>query len=162
MELRRNIVSNCFFIFCTSIYPCILVEQGVDITVDSFDLFLPSETSYPNPNALCHELILNGDAEGNGINPYPMTNTHWYETLTIVEEDGNKFWRLANRNDAGSSLQQKIDVTCFRRGVTYKMSSRIRYHRSEGFVGGSEAYFWYIRFRQPDNENRWIERRIDL
>ena len=40
------------------------------------------------------------------------------------------------------------------------MSSRIRYHRSEGFVGGSEAYFWYIRFRQPDNENRWIERRI--
>ena len=39
------------------------VELGVDITLDSFRISLPSEASFSDPNDLCGELIVNGDAE---------------------------------------------------------------------------------------------------
>lgn len=127
--------------------------------MDSFDLFLPSKSSYPDPDGVCHELVLNGDAEGNGFNPYPMENTHWYEGTHVVEENGNKFWRLVNRNDHKSSIQYRLDTFCLTRGTTYKISSRVRYHHSEGFVGGSEPYYWYILYRRP-TDNKWAERSI--
>ena len=38
-------------------------ELGVDISLDSFRLSLPSEASFPDQNDLCGELIVNGDAE---------------------------------------------------------------------------------------------------
>ncbi len=130
-------------------------EPGVDMTINSFDLFLPSQSSYPDPDALCDELVYNGDAEGNGFNPYPMVNSHWNERLTVVEEDGNKFWRNFARNNHRSGVRYKLDTNCLTRGVTYMMSAKVRYHYSDGFVGGSETYYWYIHYkRASDNSQR--------
>jgi len=83
------------------------VNTGVNITIDSFDLFLPSQSSYHNPNALCKELVFNGNAEGNGFNPYPMLETEYHERLKVIrdEEDGNMFWRLENRRNYHSSIR---------------------------------------------------------
>ena len=122
-------------------------EKGVDITVDSFDLFLPSESSYPNPNAVCEDLVYNGDAESNGFNPYPFDTARSDERVKIIEEDGNKFWRISNRLTYSSSIRHYLETNCFTRGVSYMFSSRIRFHHSPGFVGGSESYYWYLHFK---------------
>ena len=58
-----------------------------------------------------------------------------------------------------NSIQYVMDTTCLTRGVTYKMSSRLRYRHSEGFVGGLESYYWYFDFERA-SDGAWIERRI--
>lgn len=131
----------------------------MDITMDSFELFLLSQSSYHDSNTLCQELVLNGNAEDNGYNPYPMVPYRSSERIKIIEEDGNKFWRLFERRDHSSTVSYEIDTTCFTRGITYTISSRVRYHHSEGFVGGSEPYYWYINFNRV-SDNRWRDKTI--
>lgn len=116
---------------------------------------MPSESSYPDPNALCQELVFNGDAESNEFNPYPIYSDRGDERITVVEEDGNKFFRLFDRDNYLSSLRYNMDTSCFTRGVTYTISSKLRYHYSQDFVGGSQAYFWYFRYkRASDGSNQ--------
>merc|ERR1711862_285095 len=134
-------------------------ETDVDITIDSFELFLPGQSSYPNSDALCEELVLNGNAEGNGFNPFPFETDRSDERLKVVEENGNKFWRLFDRTDHRSTIEYALDTTCLTRGVTYIISSKIRYHSSEGFTVGSKSYYWYIDFQRV-TDNKWIERKI--
>ena len=135
-------------------------EPGVDITLDSFDFFLPHASSYPDPDALCEELILNGNAENNGFSPYPMVTTSSSQLLLVMQKDnGNKFWRLANCGGYRNSIEYELDITCLTRGVTYEISSRVRYNHMKGFVGGYESYHWYIDFeRASDGES--VERKI--
>ncbi len=38
-------------------------DPGVDVSMDHFRISLPAESTYPNPNDLCGDLILNGNAE---------------------------------------------------------------------------------------------------
>lgn len=127
--------------------------------MDTFKLSLPSKPSYPDPDALCQELVFNGDAESNDFNPYPIYNYHSDERITVVEEDGNKFFRLFNRHDHESSVQYKMDTSCLTRGVTYTISSKVRYHYSADFVGGKETYYWYFRYRSP-YDDRFYDRFI--
>ena len=108
---------------------------------------------------MCEELVFNGDAEGNSFNPYPMVKTKKNERLKIIEEAGNKFWRLFERENYRSSLKCELDTACFTRGVTYIMSSRVRYHISNDFVGGSESYYWYLRFLRA-SDGAWKSRHI--
>ena len=39
------------------------VDPGVDISIDTFRISLPTRNSYPDPDDLCGELVINGDAE---------------------------------------------------------------------------------------------------
>ena len=135
------------------------IEKGIDITIDSFDLFLPDETSYPDPNDLCYDLILNGDAEANGFHPYPMYSAYSNNQLIKVEENGNKFWRLFDRNYYKSSISYDLNDICLTQGLTYLFSSKVRFHHSKDFVGGSEPYVWYIDFKRI-SDGKWIERDI--
>ena len=116
-------------------------------------------SSYPDPNALCQELILNGDAEANGFHPHPITNNRGDEKIRVIEENGNKFFRLSNRKDWVSTIKYKLDTTCLTWGVTYVISSKIRFSLQDDFVGSSESYYWYITFKR-DRDNKWIERKI--
>ena len=77
-----------------------------------------------------------------------MTKTKENERLEVVEEDGNKFWRLLKYNHRFSSLKYELDTTCFTRGVSYNISSRVRYRN----IGGSESYYWYISFLHASDE----------
>ena len=134
------------------------IEEEVDITMDSFEIFLPDESSYADPNALCDELVYNGDAEGNGFNPYPMGASIGHERIQVIEEHGNKFWRLVNRENRYSSIDYTLNVGCLARGVWYRLSAKVRFNAKEGFVGGSDGYYWYILYRKPSHW--WIEHRI--
>ena len=136
-----------------------MIDEDIDITIDSFDLFLPEEASYADPNALCQELVLNGDAEANGFHPYPMYNSRYNQQVTKEEENGNKFWRLFNRNYYRSSLKYRLNDICLTQGVTYLFSSKLRFHQSKDFVGGSEPYTWFIYFRRADGSG-WTEENI--
>merc|ERR1711862_833008 len=53
----------------------------------------------------------------------------------------------------------KLDTTCLTRGVTYIISSKLRYHLSEGYSSGSKSYYWYIDFKRV-SDGKWTERRI--
>ena len=125
-------------------------EQGVDITIDTFELSLPSLSSYPDPSAPCEELVQNGDAESNGFNPYPMTASKSNEEIQILEENGNKFFSLSNRGAQSSSIKYSLDTSCLTRGVSYIFSSRMRLHLTPGFVGGAEKMYWFIEFKNTD------------
>ena len=135
------------------------IEEGIDVSLDSFEIFLPSESSYQDPNALCDELIMNGNAQDNGFNPYPMKPVYGHHRIQIIEEGGNKFWRLINRQNEKASLVAPLDVNCLTRGVTYMLSARVRYRLSEGFVGGSEPYYWYIHYQRA-SDNSWRDQHI--
>ena len=88
-----------------------------------------------------------------------MINSRSSERLKIIEEAGNKFWRLFEREHYRSSLKYELDTTCFTRGVTYIMSSRVRYHNSHDFVGGSESYYWDLDYLRA-SDGAWKSRRI--
>ena len=135
------------------------IEPGVDVTVESFELFLPTEASYPDPNALCQELVFNGDAEANGFNPYPMTTTRGDELLRVIEENGNKFFRFSDRYSYSSTIKYRLGLNCLTRGVTYIISSKIRFSLRDDFVGASESYYWYISFVRA-SDGSTIDRRI--
>ncbi len=133
-------------------------QTGDEITIDSFDFFLPSESSYPDPNDVCGELVQNGDAGGNGFNPYPFYQSDNNERLIVVEEESgndgnekNKFFRLANRRSYRSTIKYDINTECLTRGVTYTFSAKVRYSTIQGFVGGPEPYYWYIYFKRADD-----------
>ena len=98
-------------------------------------------------NVVCDaELVTNGDAESNGFNPAPIVAGG---RLVILEEDGNKFFRLSGRSSYASTIKYDFDdTTCFTRGVTYIMSARVRYQYTEGFVGGSVPYYWLIQLKR--------------
>ena len=103
----------------------------------------------------CGELVFNGDAEDN-FDIYPMRKYIPRESLVVLEEDGNKFWRLTERIDPRSSLMYQFDTNCFTAGVSYIFSARVRFGHSPGFVGGSEQYYWYFSSKLSDGS--WIHR----
>ena len=129
------------------------VEAGVDITIDNFRIALPTETSFPDPNDVCSELVFNGDAEGNGIVPYPMGKIHGSSTVSVSEEAGNMFFRLTNRSDRDSFLQALLDIKCLDRGVIYMTSMKVRIHSEF-----DESYAIYVRAKRPDGS--WFYRNI--
>ena len=49
------------------------------------------------PNVSCDELMSNGDAKSNGFNLAPIESHYHKETVVIMEEDGNKFFRMVDR-----------------------------------------------------------------
>ena len=88
-----------------------------------------------------------------------MYNPRSTQRLTIIEEDGNKFWRLFDRDYYKSSINYRLNKVCLTRGLTYTLSSKVRFHHSDGFVGGSEKYNWFIAFKRI-SDGRYIERDI--
>ena len=60
------------------------VEEGVDISVDTFRIDLPSEASYANQNDVCGELVVNGDAEVRKNGMIDASKTTFYFPLTFI------------------------------------------------------------------------------
>jgi hypothetical protein len=129
-------------------------EPGVDISLDFFSLSLPGAKSYSDPNDLCGELILNGDAEANGFNPYPVDKSDWHDRVMILEEDdGNKYFHLGARSGASSTIVFPINPSCMDVGVTYTVNGKFRIHSDL-----AEDYYIYLRAQRPDGS--WFSRSI--
>jgi len=101
-------------------------EEGVDIHMEEVKFSLPDASSYPDPLDACNELVLNGDAEGNGMHPYPM-RMHGGE-LFLKEEDGNKFYRQVGRSHYSHGIAQAINPFCMKKDLVYTISMRLRIH----------------------------------
>jgi hypothetical protein len=56
-------------------------------------------------------------------------------------------------------VKYQLDTNFLIRGVTYTFSSKFLHHLSEGFVGGSEPYYWYINFKRA-SDNIWVDQYI--
>lgn len=125
-------------------------EPGTDITIDNFKIALPRETSYPNPNDVCGELVRNGDAEGNGINPFPVSRTNSHTKLNVLKDgNGNSYFSLSKRTDTWNSVHHDLDPNCMDLGVVYEISARLKLHSEF-----DEKYYWYIRgTRTSDSKN---------
>jgi len=121
-------------------------EAGTDITLDNFKIALPGASSYPNPNDVCGELVMNGGSEDNGFSPYPMRSVHWESKLDVVKDDNNdRYLTMYKRKDSYSSPEQDLNPNCFDVGVVYEASARVRLHSEF-----DESYFWYLRVTRSD------------
>ncbi len=55
------------------------------------------------------------------MHPYPISASHHLETpFVLTEDDGNRFFRLADRHSSYSTLQSWINIECLERGVVSK------------------------------------------
>ena len=144
------------------------VEADVDISLSTFRITLPDVTYYSDPADLCGELILNGNAEGNIFNPYPMRKYHSEDRLPIViqEEDGNRFYRMEGRTYHSSSMYSNIHIECLETGVTYQASAKLRIHselsKESHFLlmgngpDGSRFYRTFLECLPIDNTDGWV------
>jgi len=122
------------------------VDPGVDISLDSVLFHLPSESTFPDPDDLCGNLVFNGDAESNLNSPYPMSSSRSDEMMTVEKEKGNKFFRLANRRYHHSGIQFELDTACLDRGVTYFASFKVRIHSEFA----EQSHYWYFEGTKAD------------
>jgi len=124
-------------------------EAGTDITIDNFKIYLPAASSYPNPNDVCGQLVMNG-ADFNGINPYPWYRVHSESKLDVVkDEDNNKYLALYQRRDSWSSIEQTLDHNCFDTGVVYEISAKVRLYSEF-----DERHYWYLEYRFDGSYHR--------
>eukprot|EP00554_Chaetoceros_debilis_P007442 CAMPEP_0194077066 /NCGR_PEP_ID=MMETSP0149-20130528/3732_1 /TAXON_ID=122233 /ORGANISM="Chaetoceros debilis, Strain MM31A-1" /LENGTH=4275 /DNA_ID=CAMNT_0038757959 /DNA_START=113 /DNA_END=12940 /DNA_ORIENTATION=+ len=117
------------------------VDAGVDFSVDTFRISLPSSASFPNPENLCGELVPNGDAEANGFHPYPLKSYRFDDTLYVQSEDNNQFFRMADRKYASSSFNYGLNTECLQTGVKYLASVKVRIHSEF-----DTPYYFYVRY----------------
>lgn len=121
------------------------VEADVDVHVDYFKITLPSRASYPDTaNGPCRNLVLNGGADANGFNPYPMYRTH--AVLAVLEEGGNKFFRMMGRTSHWNSMKFNINGQCFEKGQVFHFSQKVRIHSTDA----TGYYVQLIGYRNSD------------
>ena len=101
-------------------------EPDAMITLDSFSIALPDPSSYLNPIDVCRELLPNGNAEGNGFNPYPFSSLSTDEMIRVMNENGNNYFRLEKRKSFSSTMTYNVETRCLDLGVTYFASGKIR------------------------------------
>jgi len=127
------------------------LEAGVDISISTFRIALPDETSFPDPDDLCGELILRGDAEGSTFNPYPFGKTDSRDRdLRILEERNNQFYRLEGRYSRHSSIYSYLNSNCFKTGITYMGSARVRVHSES-----QKKFYFYLMGRSISGTGNW-------
>ena len=101
-------------------------EAGVDVEVDDVSFTLPSVLS-DQSNVCLGNLVVNGDAEGHFIHPYPLTFQGGY--LSVEYEDENYYFRQRGRRSNGDSIVYVFDHPyCLVEGAKYKVSAKIRIH----------------------------------
>ena len=67
-----------------------------------------------------------------------------------MNEGGNRFFRLPNRANSGSSISAILNVECLQQGLTYMTSAKTRIHAEF-----DHSYYFYFRYLIPGTENSW-------
>jgi hypothetical protein len=125
----------------------------VTMTLDYFTIALPDPTSYLKPNDICQELLPNGNAEGNGFNPYPFWSLRGDEKVKVMNENGNNFFRLENRLSHWSTMTHNVETRCLDLGVTYLASAKIRIQSDF-----PQSYYILLTIQRADGS--WADRTI--
>jgi len=128
-------------------------RAGVMVTLDYFTISLPDPSSYLNPSDVCQELLPNGNAEGNGLNPYPFWSLRGDEKVKVMNENSNNFFRLENRLSHWSTITYNIETRCLDIGVTYFASAKIRIQSDF-----PQSYYILLTIKRADGS--WTDRTI--
>jgi hypothetical protein len=101
-------------------------DPQVEIEIDDFVFSLPPPAAVPDPADVCGgNIILNGDAELDAINPYPITLSNG--ALTVEESGGNNYFHHYARTSDEDSIYFVLNpLGCLVAGGSYKVSALIR------------------------------------
>ena len=136
-----------------------------DIYMDNVTLTTPPASLVPNPSNVCdNNLVMNGDAEGNEIHPYPMEA--WGGQLTVnTSATGNHAFMMTYRTSNQHALSYYLAApSCIETGAHFHISAqflavskyepvgmRIKYQVS--FHNGLSGT--YIASECPSSKSEW-------
>ena len=67
------------------------METDVDVSIDSFEISLPPKEYYPDPEAVCDELIVNGDSSFSPFYTYPIFSHDPQEKFHISSDASGNY-----------------------------------------------------------------------
>lgn len=109
--------------------------QNTKLHMYDFIFELPSEKSFANPNDVCREIVVHGDAEdmdGNGYAFFPFYSSDYGrfnpDVKEEIDENGvtNKYFGHKKRVYGWHSTRFYINSDCFVQGYVYKASVSVR------------------------------------
>lgn len=108
-------------------------EAGVDIEIDDIYIGLPPASLYPDPAAVCSELVMNGDAEAGYLFPFKKYD---YRSVPSVRysDDGNAYFHLTKRDRPFSTLSVDITNDCLVDQSIYTFSARLWLHSATPII----------------------------
>mmetsp|Transcript_33905 Transcript_33905/g.49625 ORF Transcript_33905/g.49625 Transcript_33905/m.49625 type:complete len:1459 (-) Transcript_33905:164-4540(-) len=102
-------------------------EAGVDIAIDDFSISLPEGTAYPDPNNVCGNLIVNGDAELFGGFPFPHTSyVSTSQLYTKTDGNNNNYFHAPSRKYFWDGLSYDLLPSCLTPSSIYTFSAKVR------------------------------------
>ena len=103
------------------------VPKRYDIHMDNVTFTIPHVSLVPDPENLCAgNLVMNGDAEGSAIHPYPFQATGGQLTIRTWPSTGNRAFRLSQRKHDFDALYYDLDApNCIAKGARYHISARV-------------------------------------
>jgi len=104
------------------------VEAGIDIYVDDISITLPPSQAFPDPENVCDNLVINGNAELFNHFTYPFRPYIKQSTIKIKEEDGNSYFSITNRTKKFDSIAIDLNPSCLQTASIYEFSAKIRLH----------------------------------
>lgn len=121
------------YVNLTDIFAAITIvgpEQGVDIALDDFVLTSPPATAFPDPTAVCDNLIVNGDAQQAGGFAYPFRPFIKNENIVVKTDEATPYFSIEKRSYKWSSITQTLTEGCIRDGMMYHFSADVRSHNA--------------------------------
>ena len=102
-------------------------EAGVDMHMDDVRFSLPPVNTVPDPLKVCDgNLVPNGDAESNSVQPYPIMYRGGYLSVE-TERNGNLYFHQRGRtSDTDSAVYEFSAPGCLVANGEYKVSVKIR------------------------------------
>lgn len=78
------------------------MEKDVDVFIDSFEILLLPKEYYPDPEAVCDELIVNGDSSLSPFYTYPINSHDLRERLHIVSDASGNYITVSRLSSLGA------------------------------------------------------------
>jgi len=104
-------------------------EPGVEMHMDNLKIYLPAESHFPDPEAACDELIINGGADASDTLAFPFKSLILKEELQIKKDkSGNNYYHMEDRSQDWSGPAFTLDPDCLREDSEFEFNARIWIH----------------------------------
>mmetsp|Transcript_52985 Transcript_52985/g.78551 ORF Transcript_52985/g.78551 Transcript_52985/m.78551 type:complete len:1770 (-) Transcript_52985:364-5673(-) len=107
------------------------VEAGVEIHMSNFKLMFPPVDLYPNPDNVCSELIMNGNADMHDQFIYPMESFVGTDSVlkTVLlganQTETNRHFLMTGRRAKHASLSTSLAPGCIVLGARYLLKVKL-------------------------------------
>mmetsp|Transcript_16092 Transcript_16092/g.46366 ORF Transcript_16092/g.46366 Transcript_16092/m.46366 type:complete len:1757 (-) Transcript_16092:207-5477(-) len=111
-------------------------EAGVSIEIDDFKMVLPGSGLFPDPLAVCDDLVINGNAENAPPHKFPWNfigNLGSAVTVKSETVDGtaNNYFAIRGRDGTYPSISTELISDCVVRQSQYTISAKVRIHSAD-------------------------------